>query len=147
MTKPAPEGTGSQPGRRVKDSGTSVLFDVQRPEPAQDTASQLRRRRAASRRLEPMADGRRDPFDVDKRDRWTSTRTLHVEVGRRTAWLFGGRAKHLIEAASQRAGAPIPSQWDHLRRIWMIPITHADDVLVYAEHVEGRFTTVEAVDR
>jgi len=124
-----------------------VLFDVQlTAEPAQDAPSQLRRRRAGSRRIEPLEDGRQDPWAIDRRDRWTSTRTLHVEVGRRTAWLYGGRAKHLIESASQRSGAPIPSMWDHLRRIWMIPIDRADDVLVY-EHVEGRFTTVEAVDR
>ncbi|GAA3172744.1 hypothetical protein GCM10010531_27840 [Blastococcus jejuensis] len=141
--KAAPQGTALS-----EDSAASVLFDVQRTaEPAQDTPTQLRRRRAASRRLEPMADGRRDPFEVDRRDRWTSTRTLHVECGRRTAWLYGGRAKHLIESAAQRSGAPIPSMWDHLRRLWIVPIDRADDILVYAEHVEGRFTTVEAVDR
>lgn len=138
------------PGRAAlsEDSAASVLFDVQlTAEPAQDTPSQLRRRRAASRRCEPLEDGRRDPVEVDRRDRWTSTRTLHVEVGRRTAWLYGGRAKQLIETAAQRAGSPCPSMWDHRLRVWMVPIDRADDILVYAEHVEGRFTTVEAVDR
>jgi hypothetical protein len=129
-------------------AAASVLFDVQLPEePPQDTPSQLWRRRNASRRCEAMETGRRDPLEVDRRDRWTSIRTLHVECGRRTAWLYGGRAKHLIEHAAQRAGTPCPSMWDHRRRVWMIPIDRADDILVFAEHVEGRFTTVEAVDR
>lgn len=81
-------------------------------------------------------------FSVLNRDRWTSTRTLHVECGRRTAWLYGGRVKQLIERAGLER-----SMFDHSRKVWMIPIDRADDVMVYAEHFEGRFTTVEAVDR
>lgn len=136
--------TGTGPS---EDSAASVLFDVQSTaEPAQDTPAQVRRRRAGARRCEPLHDGRRDPLEPDRRDRWTSARTLHVECGKHTAWLYGGRAKQLINR-SARTGTPIPSMWDHLRRVWCIPIAYSDDVLVYAEHVEGRFTTVEAVDR
>ncbi len=131
-----------------EETDAKPLFDVHvTDEPAQDTPSQLRRRRNASRRCEPFEDGRRDPHEVDRRDRWTSARTLHLEVGRRTAWLYGGRTKQLIEHAAQRSGTPCPSMWDHRRRVWMIPINRADDILVFAEHVEGRFTTVEVVDR
>jgi hypothetical protein len=138
------------PGAALSEDSAAadVLFDVHLTDkPAQNIPTQLRRRRAASRRSEPLEDGRRDPFEGDHRDRWTSTRTLHVEVGRRTAWLYGGRAKQLIEMSAQRAGTPCPSMWDHRRRVWMIPIDRTDDILVYAEHVEGRFTTVEAVTR
>ena len=120
-----------------------VLFDVESTaDDPQATPAQVRRRRAAADRCPPMDDGRRDPIEPDRRgDRWTSDRTLHVEVGRRTAWLHGGKITRLLN----RAGVD-RRMWDHLSRTWCIPVDRVDDLLVYAEHFEGRFCTVEAVD-
>lgn len=107
--------------------------------PGADVAS-LRRRREASRRLEPLPDGRRDP--LDKTPAKPGLRTLHVEVGKHTAWLYGEKTVRLLE----RAGV-VQRQWDWQRRVWMVPVQYADDVITYAEWRERRVVTVEAVDR
>lgn len=39
----------------------------------------------------------------------------------------------------------IPTMWDRQRQAWAVPSNRLDDVLVYAEHVDGRFVTFEAV--
>ncbi len=130
MTKPAPKGTGFEPGRLFEDTAP----------PRQDPGAQLRRRREASLRCEPLADGQRDPWS---RPRATVARTLHVEAGRRTAWLYGEKVFALLDAVGieQR-------QWDHSgRRVWMIPMQYADDVMAYAEWKQRRVVTCEAVDR
>ncbi len=66
---------------------------------------------------------------------------LHIEVGRRTAWLYGAHVKALINAVDA------PSQWDPARRTWMVSITRADDVIAWAEHRERRVVTVKPVQR
>ncbi len=122
-------------------AAASVLFDVQstvdRP---QDTPTQLRRRRQASLRYEPMADGRRDPWSSSKGAR--QTRTLHVEAGRRTAWIYGAKTFELLDAVGIER-----RQWDHQRRVWMIPIQFTDDLMAYAEWKQRRVVTCEAVER
>lgn len=102
---------------------------------------QLRRRRAAAARCAPLGDGRRDPAQRRPRD-GVATQTLHVLVGpRHTAWLIGGRVPSLLRHLD------VPTQFDHAKRLWSIPVNRVDDVLAYAEHAEHRFVTVEAVDR
>lgn len=67
--------------------------------------------------------------------------TLHVEVGRRTAYLHGAR----IVPALNRLG--IPKQWDPARRCWSVPVDRADDLIAYCEHNQRRAVTVEAAPR
>ena len=110
---------------------------------ADPVGSQMRRRRSASLRCEPLADGRLDPLELsEQRDPLASARRLHIEKGpRHTAWLHGGRLKPLCEHAN------VPHLWDHALKTWRIPNGRVDDLIVYAEHVDGRFVTVEEVDR
>lgn len=101
--------------------------------------AQLRRRRAASLRCPPLVDGRRDPWS---QGRTQSARRLHVEVGRRTAWLFGAKVFDLLDKVGLER-----RQWDHERRVWMIPVQYADDVMAWAEWKQRRLVTCEAVER
>jgi hypothetical protein len=100
---------------------------------------QMLRRRAASLRCEPLPDGRRDPWTTRKA---TGLRSLHVEVGRRTAWLYGDKVFALLDdvGIEQR-------QWSPTERVWMIPVQHADDVMAFAEWRQRRVVTCEAVER
>ncbi|MGI8680654.1 MAG: hypothetical protein ACR2JO_00670 [Mycobacteriales bacterium] len=59
--------------------------------------------------------------------------------GRFTAWLDldgAGLVQLLDELDSRR-------QWDHRRRLWMIPLNRLDDVLARAEHGLGWVVTIE----
>jgi hypothetical protein len=38
-------------------------------------------------------------------------------------------------------------QGDYQRRVWMIPVQYADDVMAWAEWKQRRLVTCEAVDR
>ncbi len=126
-------------------------------------AAQLCRRRQGSYRLEPLLDGRRDPWssrrdgarlhdhdlhDGGGRRRTRSTaapRTLRVEVGARTAWLYGRDGRDVFTLLDE-VGVQ-QRQWDWQRRVWMVPISRADDVIAWAEYRQRRLVTVEAVDR
>ncbi len=125
-----------------EETAAKPLFELHSTATTDETAGeQLRRRRQASLRCEPLADGtgRRDPWS---RPRATPARTLHVEVGRRTAWLFGDKTFALLDAVGLER-----RQWDASRRVWMIPMQYADDVMAYAEWKQRRVVTCTAVDR
>jgi hypothetical protein len=70
---------------------------------------------------------------------------LHVEVGRYTAWIYGRDGRDIFtlldEVGLERR------QWDQDRRVWMIPMQFADDVMAYAEWKQRRVVTCEAVER
>ncbi len=66
---------------------------------------------------------------------------LHVELGRRTAWLYGAQVKGLINAVDA------PSQWDPAHRTWTVSVTRVDDVIAWAEHRQHRVITVKRVAR
>jgi hypothetical protein len=76
------------------------------------------------------------------RRRRSAPGVLHIEVGKRTAWLYGNRVVELLNRAQidQR-------QWDHRRRCWMVPAGRADDVATAAELFQRRTVTVKQVDR
>lgn len=120
-------------------------------EPRQDAGSQVRRRRLASLRCEPLADGRRDPWTSSRQEedqhRHTilMSRTLHVEVGKHTAWLHGGDGQDIFKLLDT-VGVE-RRQWDAVRKVWMIPVQFADDVMAWAEWKQRRIVTCEAVDR
>lgn len=129
--------------RRSEDAATKPLFELDSTAVADEpVGKQLRRRRQASLRCEPLADGRRDPWS-SKGTR--SLRTLHVEVGARTAWLYGRDGRDIF-ALLDELGLD-RRQWDQARRVWMVPIQHADDVMAWAEWKQRRVVTCEAVDR
>lgn len=130
MTKPAPCGTGFEPGR---------LFEVTAPE-REGVGTQIRRRRQASLRCEPLTDGRRDPWSPKRSQ--SGARTLHVVIGRHTAYLHGEKVFDLLDKAGIER-----RQWDHRRRVWMIPIQFAGDVMAYAEWKQRRVVTCEAAER
>ena len=78
-----------------------------------------------------------------RKSRARRARHLHVEVGRRSAWLQvdgAGLLAVLDDVAT-------PRQWDYRRRVWSVPIARVDDVLARAEHGLGWNITLEAVDR
>ncbi len=125
-------------GRPSEVAAAKPLFELESTSPER-ASTQLRRRRAASLRLEPLADGRRDPWPTPKA---TGLRSLHVTVNRHTARLYGeGIFALLDEVGIERR------QWDHRDRVWMIPIQYADDVMAWAEWKQRRVVTCEAIDR
>lgn len=133
------------PERHSEDSAAAKpleLFaaDTSAPPPV---ATQLRRRRAAAVRCEPLSDGRRDPWTPKRGS--AELRTLHVEVGRRTAWLYGRDGRDIFTLLDE-VGLE-QRQWDWERKAWMVPIQHADDVMAVAEWKQRRVVTCEAVDR
>lgn len=68
----------------------------------------------------------------------TRGRSLHVELAKNSAVLFGPHLVGLIE------GAQIPArQWNPARRTWMISRFRINDLIAYAEEIEGRVVTVE----
>ncbi len=122
-----------------------TLFDVDSTSPTDETVgAQLRRRRAASLRCEPMRDGRRDTLGGRRRPQ--QGKHLLAEVGKRTVWLRDGdrgdRVFALLDAAQIEA-----RQWDPDRRSWMVSIARADDLLAFAEFSQRWTVSVQAVDR
>lgn len=105
-------------------------------------ANAAARRADAARRLPPYVDRPTGDALIDRDPLAAMTRrTLTVEVGRLTAWLTGAGVVGLLN----RTGSP--RQWDHLRRLWMIPVDRASDVLALAEHADKRPTIVVDVER
>lgn len=66
--------------------------------------------------------------------------TLHVQLHRNTARLYGTRVPQLLDMANVQA-----RQYDRQRGCWTVPITRADDVICIAEYRQRRFVTVEEV--
>lgn len=113
----------------------------QMPIPGVEPAG-VRRRQDAARRLPPLPDGRRDVIAPVRSAPVPCQRSLHVEVGKHTAWLIGEDVRGLLAVAdSQR------HQYDPARDCWMVPVDFADHVMVTAEWRQRRFVTCEAVNR
>src|SRR5215210_785963 len=66
--------------------------------------------------------------------------TLHVELYRNTARLYGNRIPQLLDQAGVQA-----RQYDRQRRCWTVSATRADDVICMAEYRQKRFVTVAEV--
>lgn len=86
---------------------------------------QLRRRRAASRRCEPLAGGRRDPLDR-RRDIVVNVRA----IGGRTVEFAGGD-RH-VAAAIRAVGARF--QRALTGGAWLVEQSSAEDVIALLEH-------------
>lgn len=70
-------------------------------------------------------------------------RSLHAQRGpRHTSWCQGNPAVRPLLA---RLG--VPTMYNRPRRAWAFATARLDEVLVYAEHIEKRFVTVEDVAR
>lgn len=135
------------PERHSEDSAAAKpleLFDVDSRAGRASVATQLRGRRQASLRCQPLTDGRRDTLGGRRRPE--VGKHLAVEVGKRTVWLYDGtrgdRVFALLEAAQVEQ-----RQWDWQRRCWMVSVNRADDVLAFAEFSDRWTVAVEAVDR
>lgn len=125
-------------GRPSEDAAATLPFEVE-CRGRDDIPAQIRRRRAAASRCAPLSDGRQDPLSLPKGAR---LRSLHVEVGRRSAWIHGDKVFELLDAVGIER-----RQWDHLRRVWCVPVQFADDVISWAEWRQRRVVTCEAVER
>lgn len=90
----------------------------------------LRRRRAAAWRLPPLANGVVDPWPAAPgRNR---RMPVTVELGRRTAWLYG------VGVYDALVTADVPRMRCARRRTWCCPIDRLDDVLAVIEGLQGR---------
>ncbi len=126
-------------GRPSENAAAKLMGAETKSSGPERVNAQLRRRRTASLRLEPMTDGRRDPWPARKPK---GPRTLHVTISRNTARLYGDGVFGLLDEVGVDR-----RQWDHRERVWMIPIQHADDVMAWAEWKQRRVVTCKAVDR
>ncbi|MCW2960262.1 MAG: hypothetical protein JWM90_649 [Thermoleophilia bacterium] len=70
----------------------------------------------------------------------TGCPSLHVELYRNTARLYGARIPQLLDQAGVDA-----RQYDRERRCWTVSVNRADDVICIAEYRQKRFVTVEEV--
>ncbi|RBY94836.1 hypothetical protein DQ244_06130 [Blastococcus sp. TBT05-19] len=68
--------------------------------------------------------------------------SLHVEVGRYSAWLEGPDVGALLDAAGVTERL-----FDHDRGRWMVPVDRVDNVMSWAEWRERRIVTCSDVDR
>lgn len=84
------------------------------------------------------------PFPHPVRRRGRRSGAVRIEVGARSAWLYGaGLAAVLDEIAVPRMRDWRPGHKGTL----MCPVDRVDDVLAIIEHREGRTADVTAVDR
>lgn len=81
------------------------------------------------------------PFPKQARRRSTD-RTLRIAAYRKHSHI--ARGLHVVRLLE---GAGIPRQWCPEARAFMFPADRADDLIAYAEHVEGRVVTVEEAAR
>jgi hypothetical protein len=100
--------------------------------PSDTIPKQLRRRREASRRLPPLADGRRDPIDPRPDD---SKPAVIVVTEDRYSCYFHGSEK-VLRAAVRRVGSPY--QMDPRTLRLAVPKRFADEVAVAIETGEPR---------
>jgi hypothetical protein len=101
-----------------------------RPQPTNpdDTIpKQLRRRRAASRRLPPLHDGRRDPLDPPPDN--SKPATIVITEDRHSVHFHG--AERVLRAAVRSVGCPY--QFDRLTRRLSVPKAWGDRVAVAIE--------------
>jgi hypothetical protein len=101
-----------------------------RPQPTNpdDTIpKQLRRRRAASRRLPPLADGRRDPLDPPPDN--SKPATIVVTEDRHSVHFHGD--ERVLRKAVRQVGCPY--MFDLRTRVMSVPKRYADHVAVAIE--------------
>ena len=97
------------------------------PEPGTDIAEDLHRRRAASRRLPELDDGRRDPLDPPPR----TPKVVRVRaLGANTVEFLG--ADRAVYGAATRVGARFMRS--PRRDAWQVHEADAEEVLAYLEH-------------
>lgn len=119
MTRPQ-----APPGERIGPAPTPTRPD--NISNATTIPTQLRRRRAASRRLPPLHDGRRDPLDPPPR-----RRAIHVRAIGKSTVEFSG-CDQAVYAAIRAVGASF------MRAVqggaWLVPQSAADDVMALLEY-------------
>lgn len=71
------------------------------------------------------------------------TNLVRVEIGRRSAWLYG-EGRHVVPALKLTR---CPRQFDDIRRAWMVPVDHVSDLMAAIEHRTGGELDVSQVDR
>lgn len=68
---------------------------------------------------------------------------VKVELGRRSAWIYGRGADVVPALKACRS----PRQWNDTLRCWSVPISHVSDVLAAIENRIGGDVEVVEVDR
>lgn len=84
------------------------------------------------------------PLGTPRRRRRSASRTVQIEVGKRSAWLHGTGLAALLDGI----GVPRMRDWHPGRKgTLMCPIDRVDDLLAIIEHSDGRHVELTAVDR
>jgi hypothetical protein len=96
--------------------------------PAYDTSAGIKRRRAASDRLQPLPDGRRDPLDPKPRRQPLRVLSITTDPATGLALLRGHGSRDLaVELAL------IP-RWSQSGRGWVVDAVHVPDLIALGEH-------------
>jgi hypothetical protein len=127
MTGPHSGGPPGERSRGPHDPGTDTTLNGSRVTDADDIPRQLRRRRAASRRLPPLPDGRRDPIDPVPDN--SKPATIVVTEDRHSVHFHG--SDRVLRAAVRQVGCPY--QFDRLTRKLSVPKAWGDRVAVAIE--------------
>ncbi|MGY1845531.1 hypothetical protein [Modestobacter sp. SYSU DS0875] len=81
------------------------------------------------------------PFPKPTRRRRSTSRTVTVEVGKRSAWLRGAGIAPLLDEIES------PRMWCPRHKCLTCPVDRVDDLLALLEHRDGRMVELTAVDR
>jgi hypothetical protein len=116
---------------QTKDLSTMLghASDSTHPADALDTPAGLKRRRAASYRLPPLPDGRRDPLDPPpprRRSPLVLSITTDSATGR--ALLRGNGSKQLA------VDLGLTPRWSESGRGWLVDIGQVPDLIAFGEH-------------
>ena len=122
MRKAGAEAAFSEPvDAKRTDSADSV------PPSTDNLGDQLRRRREASYRMQPMADGRRDPLDPKPGRRRLRVLSITIDPSTGLALLRGAGSRELADELA------ITPQWSSSGRGWVVDAVHAPDLIALAE--------------
>jgi hypothetical protein len=113
-------------GRGPQDPGADNLTNAPSVTDAGDIPTQLRRRRAASRRMPVLADGRRDPVDPPRR-----RQPIHVRAISKSTVEFTG-CDNAVYSAIHSVGAQFMRAAQG--GAWLVPQAAADDVMALLEY-------------
>jgi hypothetical protein len=111
----------------IKQTSSPASVGDETPEVA-DPADQLRRRRAASYRMQPLADGRRDPLDPKPGRRLLRVLSVTTDTATGLALLRGAGSRELAEELA------LTPQWSESGRGWLVDAAHVPDLIALGEY-------------
>jgi hypothetical protein len=97
--------------------------------PGEPVADQLRRRREASYRMQPLPDGRRDPLDPKPRRRPLRVLSVTEDSTTGLALLRGVGSRQLA------VDLGLIPQWSEFGRGWVVDAAGVRDLIAFGEHL------------